>query len=180
MRRNVVLRSKALITLLIIGVAAIGSVAWAVIPDAAGVIHGCYAKNGGGLRVIDPSVTSCNKSEIALNWNVAGQPGPPGPRGELGATGPAGPTNVVVRYADVQYPGAEQKVAVDSWCNADEKATGGGFRIANVGGQIPPPVRGSYPINSITGEITQGDTPTGWRVEFLGPEPARVYAICVS
>jgi len=76
------------------GVAAIvfclgaGAVAYATIP-ASGVIHGCYLKSGGALRVIDNSVTSCKSGETALNWNVSG---PSGPSGATGATGPSGPS----------------------------------------------------------------------------------------
>ena len=38
-------------------------IAYATIPDANGVIHGCYQKSGGALRVLDDSVTNCAKSE---------------------------------------------------------------------------------------------------------------------
>jgi collagen triple helix repeat protein len=80
-----------------------GGVAYATIPDGTGLIHGCYAKSGGALRVIDGSVTNCKTGETSLNWNQAGQPGPPGvqgPKGDKGDpglqgpkgdTGPAGP-----------------------------------------------------------------------------------------
>jgi hypothetical protein len=58
----------------------VAGIAYAVIPDANGVIHGCYAKDG-SLRVSD---SGCKKSETALDWNqsgptgAAGPPGPPG------------------------------------------------------------------------------------------------------
>jgi hypothetical protein len=38
----------------VIGLAAAG-IAYASIPDANGVIHGCYSKDNGSLRAIDPS-----------------------------------------------------------------------------------------------------------------------------
>ena len=69
----------------------VAGVAYATIPDSGGVIHGCYARSGGSLRVIDASVTNCSKSETALGWNVQGQPGPQGPQGQQGATGAQGP-----------------------------------------------------------------------------------------
>jgi hypothetical protein len=69
----------------------VAGVAYATIPDSGGVIHGCYSKSGGSLRVIDASVTNCGKSETALDWNVQGQQGPQGPQGQQGATGPQGP-----------------------------------------------------------------------------------------
>ena len=51
-----------------------GGVAYAAIPDAkTGVIHGCYSKTTGALRVIDPSKSqSCAAGEAALNWNQSG------------------------------------------------------------------------------------------------------------
>lgn len=63
-------------------------VAYATIPDSNGVIHGCYARSGGSLRVIDASVTNCKSTETSLDWNVQG---PQGPQGPTGPTGPAGP-----------------------------------------------------------------------------------------
>src|SRR5262249_21389806 len=69
------------------------------IPDASGVIHGCYNTSlahgnpTGALRVIDnakPNGT-CASWETALNWNATGVTGPTGPTGATGATGPTGP-----------------------------------------------------------------------------------------
>jgi hypothetical protein len=71
-----------------------GAVALAAIPDSSGVIHGCYQKNVGNLRVID---TGDNRrpSEIAISWSETGPVGPvgpQGPKGDTGATGPKGDT----------------------------------------------------------------------------------------
>src|ERR1043165_3918851 len=66
-------------------------VAYATIPDGTGVIHGCYAKSGGSMRVIDASVTNCAKTETSLNWNVQGPQGAQGPQGPAGTQGPPGP-----------------------------------------------------------------------------------------
>lgn len=65
-----------------------GGVAYASIPDSAGVIHACYVKSGGALRVVD---SACKSSETSLSWNQNGVPGPAGPAGPPGAPGPAGP-----------------------------------------------------------------------------------------
>jgi hypothetical protein len=65
--------------------------AYATIPGGDGTIHGCYAKSGGTLRVIDASVTNCKSGETALNWSQQGVPGPQGPQGEKGEPGEAGP-----------------------------------------------------------------------------------------
>jgi hypothetical protein len=76
--------------LALVVVAAVG-VAYASIPDSNGVIHGCYQKNNGQLRVIDPAVSSCNDSETALQWSQTGPQGPQGPTGPQGPEGPQGP-----------------------------------------------------------------------------------------
>src|SRR6266851_8059919 len=41
----------------------------ASIPDAAGVIHGCYNASNGNQRIIDTSVESCKKNEVPIQWN---------------------------------------------------------------------------------------------------------------
>jgi hypothetical protein len=70
---------------------AAGGIAYAQIPDPSGVIHGCYAKSGGALRVIDNSVTNCKSTETSLNWNQTGPAGPAGPAGPQGPQGEPGP-----------------------------------------------------------------------------------------
>ena len=64
--------------------------AYATIPDANGVIHGCMKKSGGALRVIDSGVTQCSKDETALSWNRTGPQGPQGLQGAPGAQGVQG------------------------------------------------------------------------------------------
>jgi hypothetical protein len=64
---------------------ALGSgIAWASIPDAGDLIHGCFDGKG-TLRVIDGSTSTCKNGETALSWNQIG------PRGATGPQGPAGP-----------------------------------------------------------------------------------------
>jgi len=59
----------------------LGGVAWATIPDAAGVIHACYKAQNGQLRVIDVSLgQSCVPSEVALQWSQTGPGGSQGLR----------------------------------------------------------------------------------------------------
>jgi hypothetical protein len=69
------------------------------------VIHGCYSKSGGSLRVIDASVTNCTKSETSLDWNVQGQQGPQGPQGADGPQGPAGPQGTAGPQGPAGPPG---------------------------------------------------------------------------
>jgi Collagen triple helix repeat (20 copies) len=67
-----------------------GGVALATIPGSDGVIHGCYAKSGGALRVIDASVTTCKTGETSLDWSMTGPQGPAGLQGPKGDPGPQG------------------------------------------------------------------------------------------
>ena len=88
-RRHVIIAAAALTAL---GIA--GGVAYATIPDAGGIIHGCYSKNG-DLRVIDTAAAkdgSCKQNETGLDWSQTGVAGPTGPTGATGATGATGPT----------------------------------------------------------------------------------------
>jgi hypothetical protein len=78
------LRSRKTAVLVAGAVLALGAgVAYATIPDNAGVIHGCYSNENGLLRVVDS--TACRTSETAVSWNQQGVPGPPGPPGPPGA-----------------------------------------------------------------------------------------------
>jgi hypothetical protein len=82
----------------VVALAAAG-IAYATIPDSAGVIHGCYSKTSsttlppGSLRVVDTGLgQSCGQNEVALNWNQQGVKGATGAQGPKGATGVQGPT----------------------------------------------------------------------------------------
>jgi hypothetical protein len=78
MRRIALVASVVLVAL--VGVVGI---AWASIPGADGVIHGCYKNSNpaqGAVIVID-SAASCPSGYTALNWNQTGPTGPPGPSG---------------------------------------------------------------------------------------------------
>jgi hypothetical protein len=67
-----------------------GIVAFASIPGGDGVIHGCFAKSGGAMRIIDGSVTQCKSGEISLNFNQTGSQGIQGVQGPIGPAGPQG------------------------------------------------------------------------------------------
>ncbi len=66
----------------------------AAIPGRDGVIHGCFNKRTGGLRVIDTG-KHCTRRERALNWNQKGKPGATGAAGKQGQPG-----------SDAQFNGA--------------------------------------------------------------------------
>ncbi len=88
-----------MITVVAIGLMA-GGVAYASIPDSTGVVHGCYGKLNGALRVIDTAKSQkCAANELALNWNQTGPKGATGAKGAAGpkgATGPRGPIGSTV------------------------------------------------------------------------------------
>src|SRR4051794_33168365 len=67
-------------------------VAYAAIPDGAGVITACRHNANGGLRVIDPALGGhCTPAETSLSWNQGGPTGPKGPTGDKGPVGDKGP-----------------------------------------------------------------------------------------
>jgi hypothetical protein len=62
------------------------------VPDESGVIHGCYDKKTGFLRVIDSASAACTSKETALPWSQVGPQGAPGATGEQGDPGNTGAT----------------------------------------------------------------------------------------
>jgi hypothetical protein len=75
---------------------AVGGVAAASIPDASGVVHVCYQKSGGGLRIVDTAkrgtVGRCRKGERATSWTRrAAVTGTSGVRGSQGRWAPPAP-----------------------------------------------------------------------------------------
>jgi hypothetical protein len=83
----------AVVALAIVGgLVVAGGIAYATIPDASGVIHGCYNKTQGSVRVIDSEkAQTCSNGEAPLNWS---QTGPQGQQGLQGPPGPTGPSDV--------------------------------------------------------------------------------------
>ena len=55
-----------------------------------GVIHGCYDKSSGRLRIVDLG-KKCGGDERSITWNERGRRGEAGARGADGRPGPAGP-----------------------------------------------------------------------------------------
>jgi hypothetical protein len=98
------LTRPAVAALVIVGaLVAAGGIAYATVPDSSGVIHGCYQKNQGTLRVIDTGQSqTCSSSESPLNWS---QTGPKGQQGPVGPTGPQGPSGSSHAYSDSNLEG---------------------------------------------------------------------------
>lgn len=88
---------KKVLALLGVGVVAavIATVAAASIPDGNGVIHACYTRNSGALRISDTGV--CNNRETGLSWNNVGPAGLTW-QGEWSATASYAPRDAVVYH----------------------------------------------------------------------------------
>ena len=144
---------------------ALGGVAYATIPDSSGVIHGCYQKNVGNLRVINSPSHGCRPSEVALNWNQTGPTGATGATGAAGATGSQGPTGpqgtlpggrMWINPLDFLAGDASVKTSfnavtsgvggglsgliIESTTTGDE-ASGGGNKVVERGLDVPPGYR---------------------------------------
>jgi hypothetical protein len=85
-------------------VAGAGAATWASVPDASGVIHGCYTPSTGALKILNTAKhKSCAHGSTEISWN---QTGPTGARGHKGATGGIGPTGPAGAKGDPGAPGA--------------------------------------------------------------------------
>lgn len=72
------------------------------------VIHGCYSKKSGALRIVS-GPSDCNKRENPISWNQVGPQGPEGPqgdKGDTGETGPAGPQGLQGLQGEQGPPGS--------------------------------------------------------------------------
>ena len=135
-----------------VGVVAIFSIAagiaYAAIPDAAGVIHGCYRTSTddqkGQLRVVeDPA--SCRSNESAIQWNETGVAGPAGPAGADGRDGADGEDG-----ADGSSPTVAQLAAGDANCPA------GGAAITDAAGTTAYVCSGANGDDGADGEPFSG------------------------
>jgi hypothetical protein len=129
---NRIIRSTKFWLLAVVVTAVSAGAAYATIPGGDGVIHGCYAKSGGTLRVIDASVTKCKSGETALTWSQAGVPGPQGEQGEAGPPGPQGEPGIPGGLSGYETRGAASEnssagfKSVTAECPAGKRAVGGG------------------------------------------------------
>jgi hypothetical protein len=174
---------------------AMGGFASGAIPDAGGVIDGCFLTGNGQLRIIDSDADgTCKTNETAVSWNAQGQAGPKGDEGPQGTQGEQGPpgangaTNVVVRTRVVnENPGflvpVGSAIFTGVGCRPGERATGGGLRF--VPDEDGDHISGAWPFDGVNfWEPPTGSTPVGWvgKIYNGGSEPkfAHVYVICAS
>jgi hypothetical protein len=182
----------------------VAGVALATIPNA-GVINACYVKNGGVLRVLDSSTSSCSTKEISLAWNVQGPVGPQGaqgisgPQGETGATGATGPTGATGAtgaagatggagpaggLSGYQIVSGDVVGAGSVFCPAGKRVLGGGAEITNNPGGFYA-LEASNPNGQI-GWTAVAVLMADWNAEtseigVVHPAPTvRIWAICAT
>ena len=191
---------RAVVLAVVAALAATGTIAWATIPDAAGVVHGCYQKVNGQLRVIDLDAgQTCRPSELAISWSETGPQGPQGPQGPAGPqgpqgpqgpagptgpTGPAGPAGVsgyevvtICSPADCGGNLDDTKAAI-AHCPAGKHALGGGAIV-----DVLPVVA----LNTSHPDPQSSPSPDGWLARAYETDPdnitswtLRVNVICAS
>jgi len=165
----------------------IASAAWATIPDAGGVIHGCYKSSDGKLRVIDTEAgQACASGEKALSWNQTGPQGPTGATGATGATGPQGtagePTHFYNLGLGISVPPGVSETFIS--CDEGDIAISGVFPITFghiLHGDGEPTDYYTYPS---PGEHRGAGTQEQWRFfisnDSSGSENVIVFVTCAD
>jgi Collagen triple helix repeat (20 copies) len=158
------LPSPALAVAVALMVLALGGVSWAAIPRSSGVIHGCYQKDHGQLRVINSKGhQSCQRSEVAVSWAESGPQGPAGPRGPKGATGatglpgPAGPQGQQGATGPQGPAGPSDGWSYDGYSSSIQVPANGQEARYYSFKNVPP---GSYLISGIA--VIGGSNATGY------------------
>ncbi|HST25106.1 MAG TPA: hypothetical protein VLJ76_03865 [Gaiellaceae bacterium] len=147
---------KVLVTLAVAGGAfGIATAVQASIPDATGVIHGCYNASlahgnpTGAVRVVDTSKPGgvCASWEAPLSWSQVGPTGLRGPTGAKGTTGAKGATgtNGTTGATGPSGPTGASGAAGDAWYTQGE-ATGTGPTPVTIASQALP--AGNFTVNA--------------------------------
>jgi hypothetical protein len=148
-----------------LGLAA-GGIAYAAIPDSTGVIHGCYQKNSGDLRVIDPGAGgACTASENKLEWNQF-----------------SGYEVVTAPFAETAESSAFAVFEESASCPTGKVVLSGGVlaRFIDAAGTAhPAQLDASWPVTSGTWDVRLSRSDGGF---FAVGEGVRgtVYAICAN
>ena len=159
-------RKAIIVVIAVLGALVAGAIAYAAIPDANGVIRGCYQKNNGKLRVVS-SADDCRNSERAIRWSQQGPRGPDGPQGRPGPPGPPGPQGPrgVSDYQVVENVRRDVPLPIHddffASCPAGKRVLGGGGIVqlyapsGFVG--LGSPLTFSYPIMAGTAWVMRVD-----------------------
>lgn len=138
LKRAIVIASTGIVLI------AAGALARASIPDASGVIHACYKKGDGDLRVIDDAVSGCKLAETPLAWSQAGPQGAPGVSG--------------YEVVTETFIAGQGTGGGDVECPRGKRVLGGGVSVT------PPPAAAQFEVS------TSVPTPdgTGWTMAWAG------------
>ena len=151
-----------------------------------GVIHGCYDKSSGRLRIVDAD-RRCSDGERSITWNdrgrrgdagakgADGRPGPAGPKGDVGPPGPKGndgPPGPAGPAGSDGQPGPQGLMGPDGPPGRDGSAGPRG----NAGPEGPPGPQGERGPAGISGfEVVTSRTPDSG---FNSETPKRAVAQC--
>jgi len=172
-------------TIAALAIVVAAGVAWATIPDGSGVIHSCFKKQGGALRLIDPGAGgNCGSSENTLSWTqtgpggVQGVQGIQGPQGDQGVQGKQGPPGVGVSdYQVITALGTTATQGNDAYGTASADCPDG-TRV--VGGGFSLPSTQNLSVEESSASLSQfGDS---WTVTAWGDAGwvFVAYAVCVN
>jgi hypothetical protein len=155
-------------------VAIAGGVTYAVADIGGdGVIHGCYTKGGGVLRVVDPSGRQeCSGNQTPISWNQQGPKGATGPQGPTGPQGVPGTSTYTV-FIGTMVPGTS---VARAFCPAGTHVTGGGGHANSWGVALNQ----SHPISDETGVVGYGTSSIGWQVAAVDGSDVQAYVFCAS
>jgi len=161
------MKHRITITLgIIFSILLIGGVAYASIPDAGGVIHGCYKTSDGKLRVVE---SICASGETALDWNQTGLQGAQGIQGPAGTNGSNGVSGWEwVRGLDTMASCNPLSFCqAITYCPSGKKPLGGGYNSDHL-----MPVNTNFPYIAGPG----GD---GWYAEAYNEDPVNIRYLSV-
>jgi len=126
-------RTGLVVVTVVAGLAAVG-IAYATIPDSAGIFHACVKDDNGVVRLIDPAKAGqqgqCKESETEVSWSQTGPPGAPGENGAPGSPGISGLQTVTIASLNNSISPKEAAVL----CPAGKRAISGGAAIG--GGSV--------------------------------------------
>jgi hypothetical protein len=135
----------------------------AAIPDADGVIHACFNKRTGAVRIIDteaPVSATCTSKETALSWNQTGPAGQPGPAGSVSATYVRSSTSTGTAQAN---------------CDSGDIVTGGGGSAAFAA------LEAAYPVVAFSFPNPPSDVPIGYLAESTSSTgQVTAYVVCAE
>lgn len=155
-----------------------GGIAFAAIPGADRSIQACYAANGGQLRVIDASTSSCKKNENPLSWSQTGSGGTAEPWHEVGAPGEPTFTNGYANFGYIScnfcQVGGETSTAAfyrdgDRVYLKGSVTRADGFAPAGSAFTLPPGYRPAQPLSFVSMQA-EPDNPTAGRMAGPGAE----------